>query len=349
MTDHHTPAELFTPTDPEWSSNPGRIWWTEPNLETVLPGSRTVPADAGERWQLFEGESLGVTMTSIPDASVAAVITDPPYSSGGFTRGDRMASTSNKYVLTGTQIERPDFAGDNRDQRGYLKWCVLWLDECLRITKPGGSLLMFTDWRQLPTTIDAVQAGGWVWRGIIPWDKGDGTRPRRGGFRSQAEYVVWATAGAVRTDVDECLPGWLHVLDDGELQAGWIHAPVTQADKHHITGKPTELMRQLSHICLPGELIFDPFAGSGTTGVGALLEGRRFLGVEKMGTYAEIARARLAAVEAAPNLFATGYEEPSLELVYPDPPTIVEPAQWAGGIDPDHAAAEEAARRGRDD
>jgi site-specific DNA-methyltransferase (adenine-specific) len=278
--------------------------------------------DLSARYTMLEGESLGVMMT-LPDACAAAVITDPPYSSGGFTRGDRMAGTTNKYVLTGTQIERPDFAGDNRDQRGYLKWCTLWLDECLRITRPGGSLLMFTDWRQLPTTTDAVQAGGWVWRGIVPWDKGDGTRPRRGGFRSQAEYVVWCTAGGARDDVDECLPGWLHVLD-GAVEPGWIHAPVTQADKHHITGKPTELMRALSHVCHPGELIFDPFAGSGTTGVGALLEGRRFLGVEKMPSYAAIARHRLASVIAAPSLFDETFDAPELGLEFPAP-DVVEP------------------------
>lgn len=273
--------------------------------------------DLDARSTIIEGESLRV-MQQLPDGCVAAVITDPPYSSGGFTRGDRMASTSNKYVLTGTMVERPDFAGDNRDQRGYLKWCVAWLDECLRITRPGGSLLMFTDWRQLPTTTDAVQAGGWVWRGIVPWDKGDGTRPRRGGFRSQAEYVVWATAGGARDDVDACLPGFLHVRDDGPTTPGWIFAPVTQADKHHITGKPTELMRVLAQVTLPGELIFDPFAGSGTTGVGALMEGRRFLGVEKIPSYAEVARRRLAEVEASPTLFDT-FEEIPLELDYPEP------------------------------
>lgn len=287
----------------------------------------TDPIDLSARWQVLTGEGLGV-LQRIADGSVAAVVTDPPYSSGGFTRGDRMASTSNKYVLTGTQIVRPEFAGDNRDQRGYLKWCIAWLDECLRITRPGGSLLVFTDWRQLPTTTDAVQAGGWVWRGIVPWDKGDATRPRRGGFRSQAEYVVWATAGAARTDVDECLPGFLHVVDD-VVEPGWIHAPVTQADKHHITGKPTDLMRILSHVTLPGELILDPFAGSGTTGVGALLEGRRFLGIEKTEHYAEVARARLAAVEETPSLFTgSGVEElPLFELDEParDPQDSAEP------------------------
>lgn len=289
----------------------------------ALRRGETPPDDSAPdpaRWTVLEGEMLA-HMATFPDASIDAVITDPPYSSGGFTRGDRMGTTTNKYVLTGTQVIRPDFAGDNRDQRGYLKWCITWLDECLRITKPGGSLLMFTDWRQLPTTTDAVQAGGWVWRGIVPWDKGDGTRPRRGGFRSQAEYVVWATAGGLRDDHDACLPGWIHtVADTDEPVAGWIHAPVSNADKHHITGKPTELMRELAKLVKPGELIFDPFAGSGTTGVGALLEGRRFIGCEKIPHYAQVARERLAAVVTAPTLFETPtFHADALELVYPEP------------------------------
>ena len=109
----------------------------------------------GDRYRMIHGEALR-TLLELPDAFAGAVVTDPPYSSGGFTRGDRMASTSNKYVLTGTGIQRPDFAGDNRDQRGYAKWCALWMDEALRITRPGGSLLVFTDWRQLAVTTDAV-------------------------------------------------------------------------------------------------------------------------------------------------------------------------------------------------
>jgi site-specific DNA-methyltransferase (adenine-specific) len=73
------------------------------------------------RWVLNRGDALGV-LRSMPTASVDAVITDPPYSSGGFTRGDRAGSTSTKYTLTGTQVERPEFAGDNRDQRSFGYW-----------------------------------------------------------------------------------------------------------------------------------------------------------------------------------------------------------------------------------
>jgi site-specific DNA-methyltransferase (adenine-specific) len=257
--------------------------------------------DLAAPWNLALGDALRVLM-ALPTGCADAVVTDPPYSSGGFTRGDRMGSTTNKYVQTATQIERPDFAGDNRDQRGYLVWCSVWMEEALRVVKPGGSILTFTDWRQLPVTTDAVQSGGWVWRGIVPWDKGEGTRPRRGGFRAQAEYVVWGTAGHLREDHEEYLPGFLHVAD-GQYATGSLVVPIRQADKHHITGKPTDLMRELVRIAPRGGLIVDPFAGSGTTGVAAVEQGRRFLGVEKTAEYAEISRARLAEAEAVPTLF----------------------------------------------
>lgn len=263
--------------------------------------------DTSATWQLIEGEALK-TLEQLPDQCASAIICDPPYSSGGFTRGDRMAATTNKYVQTSTQLDRPDFAGDNRDQRGYLRWCSVWMAEALRVTEVGGSLLVFTDWRQLPTTTDAVQCGGWIWRGIIPWDKGEGTRPRRGGFRSQAEYIVWATAGPLRTDHDEYLPGWL-----------W--ATIRPDERLHITSKPVAVMRELARIAPPGSLIVDPFAGAGTTGVGALEQGRRFLGVELTSSYAEIARERLAVAEATPRMFAEpsmGYDNEPLFEMAPD-------------------------------
>lgn len=238
--------------------------------------------DLDARWQIRRGEALAL-LRELPDESVDAVICDPPYSSGGFTRGDRTADTSTKYVLGDVKVVRPDFAGDNRDQRSFGYWCALWLAECLRVAKPGAPLCVFSDWRQLPSTTDAIQAGGWVWRGIVPWDKTRACRPQMGRFASQAEFVVWGTAGASadREDVG-CLPGV-------------ITGAVPRDDKHHITGKPVEVMRELVRIAPPGGLILDPFAGSGTTGVAALVEGRRFLGFEIAGAYFEVACERLEA------------------------------------------------------
>jgi site-specific DNA-methyltransferase (adenine-specific) len=239
--------------------------------------------------EIIHGEALAV-LRMLPSDSVDAVITDPPYSSGGQFRGDRMANTNDKYVQVGTQIDRPDFDGDNRDQRAYAYWSTLWLSECLRIAKPGSPVCLFTDWRQLPTTTDMLQSGGWIWRGIAPWDKTEGCRPTMGRFASQCEYVVWGSRGPMseRTEVG-CLPGVFRCY-------------LKQSDKHHVTGKPTEVMRAVNRICVPGGVILDPFCGSGTTGVAAVRDGYGFIGIEQKRAYADISRERINNAVAQPSL-----------------------------------------------
>lgn len=228
---------------------------------------------------LHGGDSLAV-LRSLPDASVDAVVTDPPYSSGGMTRGDRNAGTGSKYVTTGSSNkDLADFAGDGRDQRAYAYWCALWLSESLRVTKPQGVVLMFTDWRQLPATTDALQAGGWVWRGIVPWFK-PASRPQWGRFSASCEYVVWGSRGGMTTDLTApCLPGF--------YQAS------SPRNREHQTQKPTSVMRELVKICPEGGTVLDPFMGSGTTGVAAVAEGRRFVGVEMITDYQEVAQRRI--------------------------------------------------------
>jgi site-specific DNA-methyltransferase (adenine-specific) len=233
-------------------------------------------------WRLHLGEALAF-LRELPNDSADAVITDPPYSSGGQYRSDRIQSTAIKYTNSDTKLRRPEFAGDARDQRGFRFWSALWMSECLRIAKPGAPICVFTDWRQLPTTTDAVQAGGWVWRGIVAWDKTEAVRPVLGRFSSQCEYVVWGSKGPMPLDR---IPGVL---------PGCFRHPVKPKDKHHITGKPTPLMQDLVRICPVGGVVLDPFAGSGTTGVAALASGRRFLGCELVPEYHELATKRLEA------------------------------------------------------
>lgn len=236
---------------------------------------------------LFRGDALDV-LRGLPDASVDAVITDPPYSSGGFTRSDRSATPHKKYEQTGVAIARSSFSGDGRDPRSYLTWCALWMAEALRIVKPHGYLLTFSDWRQLPITTDAIQCGGWIWRGLVAWDKTEGSRaPHTGYFRHQCEYVVWGSNGVTRP-----------AAHGGPLP-GCFRFPTRQADKHHLTGKPTPLMRELVKIVPPGGVVLDPFMGSGTTGVAALAEGRRFIGIEMSPEYFNVARERIAAAPVA--------------------------------------------------
>lgn len=244
-----------------------------------------------ERVQLYQGDALAV-LAALPDASVDALVTDPPYSSGGAFRGDRTQDVHTKYVnsdsTSGNALEA--FSGDTRDARGYLYWCALWLSEAMRVVRPGGVCAMFTDWRQLPTTTDAIQAGGWVWRGIVPWHKPAG-RPVQGRWANSCEYVAWGTNG----------PRDLLALD-GSALPGFYQAN-SPRERDHITQKPIEVMRELVKIVPRGGVILDPFMGSGTTGVAALIEGRRFVGVELTPHFAEVAERRIrhAAGQAMPD------------------------------------------------
>jgi site-specific DNA-methyltransferase (adenine-specific) len=255
------------------------------------------------RWEMRKGDSMVALLRDTPDELFDAVITDPPYSSGGNYRGDRVTNNTNaKYQNSETEKTYPEFFGDTRDQRGFLAWSTLWLAECWRCAKPGAVIEVFTDWRQLPQTTDALQAGGWVWRGVVPWDK-VWARPQRGRFAQVAEFIVWGSKGPLADGEIRgvgCLPGVYyydasnaHDLDPPSI---W-RQPIPSDEKFHTTGKPIALLRDMAKLCIPGGLVFDPFAGSGTTGIGALESGRRFVGYEIGAEYFELARDRLAAAE----------------------------------------------------
>ena len=233
--------------------------------------------------QLLQGDALTILPT-LEANSFDALITDPPYASGGLHAAARAKPPSAKYVQGGGAQLHADFVGDERDQRSHLKWMHLWLAECARVLKDGAPVLLFTDWRQLPLTTDALQIAGFTWRGITVWDKTEGVRPQLGRFRNQAEYIVWGSKGNM--PLDRRAP----------VLPGVIRESVRKADKHHLTGKPTDLMRQLVKICEAGGRILDPFAGSGTTLVAAELEGYGWTGVEMTSHYVGNASGRLASL-----------------------------------------------------
>ena len=240
---------------------------------------------------LYLGNALDVLSSVGP---VDAIITDPPYSSGGAFRGDRMLSTKEKYQDNRQQHLYSDFAGDNRDQRAYAHWSALWLDQCLRLTRPGAVCGLFTDWRQLPTTTDALQAGGWIWRGLAAWDKTEAARPQKGRYRNQCEYLVWGSNGALR--------------DEGPCAPGVFRYSVGSEEKFRVAGKPVALLADLLAIC--GPRILDPFMGSGTGGVAAVRTGRAYVGIEIDETHFDIACRRIEEAYRQPRLFAEPVAKP---------------------------------------
>lgn len=210
-------------------------------------------------------------------SGIGAVVTDPPYSSGGAMRSDRAMATSTKYVNSDTAAYRPEFAGDNRDQRSFLAWSTLWLNAARKASTPGAVLCSFIDWRQLPVLSDAVQAGGWVWRGVAVWSKGFG-RPTPGRFSNSAEYVLWGSNGPMPER--EAYPPGI-----------FTHGPTS--NREHIAQKPDEVMRWVMQVVAPGAVVLDPFMGSGTTLRAAKDCGHKAIGIEVDERYCEIAAKRM--------------------------------------------------------
>jgi site-specific DNA-methyltransferase (adenine-specific) len=239
---------------------------------------------------LYLGDALSV-LRSLPDGAADLLLTDPPYSSGGMMRGDRTLDVHTKYVRydseSGHQLN--GFTGDNRDQLGYWFWVSLWLSECRRVTTPGGIGALFCDWRQLPVTTNALQAGGYVWRGIVPWHKPN-ARPQQGRWANACEYLVWGTNGP-RAFNGSPFPGMYSAT-----------AP-PGAQREHITQKPLRLMLDLVKIAPPKGTVLDPFMGSGTTGVAAVTLGLRFIGVELDPQHFETALRRIADAQQQGDLF----------------------------------------------
>ncbi|MDC7787380.1 DNA methyltransferase [Rhodoplanes sp. TEM] len=223
---------------------------------------------------LYLGDALEI-LTDLAPGSVGDVLTDPPYSSGGNVR-DKAMATSAKYLNYDRRGAFPEFLGDTRDQRSFLAWSTLWMLRARVLVRPGGLLVTFSDWRQLPVTTDAVQCAGWIWRGIVPWDKTEGSRPHRGRYRVQAEYAVWGSNGSRALA--------------GPVAPGVFRAPVPRV-KHHIAGKPVEVMAGLLAV-MEGPIL-DPFMGSGTVGVACVARGLPYVGIELDPAYFEVACRRL--------------------------------------------------------
>lgn len=197
------------------------------------------------------------------------VVADPPCNSGGMVRGDRTARTKNKYLTSdsGNQNKLVEFEGDTRDQRGFIAWCYMWMTEIHNKMNEGALFLCFVDWRQLPALTDAVQAAGFVWRGIIPWHKPN-SRPQPNRYSNSCEFIVWATKGG--RDIDT----------KGALYADGFFEFQPPQNRIHVTEKPVLLYRHLFQIVKPGQIVLDPFLGSASSAEAAIIEGLHFVGCE---------------------------------------------------------------------
>lgn len=246
--------------------------------DIVKDGMLTEEAVGGERWQILHGDTLKLVKSFKPGI-FDAVITDPPYASGGSRQTDKNRTTNQKYSNMRGENALPEFDGDNKDQRSWTHWMAEWLGDVRKASKQGAPICLFIDWRQYPSITDALQWAGWIWRGTAVWDKGN-CRPQKGRFRQQTEYIIWGSNGSMPVNRPvSCLPG---VFRYGNPQ-----------NRIHVTEKPLQLMKDVIHICESGGLILDPFAGAGTTILAAVEEGYQAVGIEVTDAYFKLGTDRV--------------------------------------------------------
>lgn len=236
--------------------------------------------------KLLKGNCLEVLKGLEADCADLVLI-DPPYSSGGLFAGDRKQDTRMKYTDSDFNgaARFPNFSGDNMDQRSFIQFMSIISAKLREITKDGGAIAAFIDWRNLPAMTDAIQMGGWVWRGVIVWDKGI-SRNIPGRFRNDCEYIVWASNGDMPID-------WKAAKGTKAMPGVYRVPIVAPKQRQHQTEKPVELLEGLLAIAPADGLVLDAFMGSGSTGVACMNTGRRFIGIELNGQYFETAERRI--------------------------------------------------------
>lgn len=269
----------------------------------MAPMSRTAkkPPAALPLNKILIGDSIKM-LASLPSQSVDAVFADPPYNlqlGGDLVRPDH------------SQVDAVDDDWDKfADFATYDRFTHAWLKEAKRILKPDGCLWVIGSYHNIFRVGAVLQdLGYWILNDVI-WVKANPMPNFRGKrFTNAHETLIWA---APSKDAKVCFnyEAMKHMNDDKQMRSDWM-LPICSGHerlrdgagtKVHPTQKPESLLyRVIASSTKPGDVIVDPFFGSGTTGAVAKMLGRHFIGIERDKTYAKHAEKRIAAAATAPD------------------------------------------------
>ena len=254
-------------------------------------------AAAPEVDRLHVGDCLEM-LAALPERSVDLVFADPPYNlqlGGGLTRPDQSA------------VDGVDDAWDQFDSfAAYDAFTRDWLAAVRRVMKETATLWVIGSYHNIFRVGAALQDGGFwilndvVWRKTNPMPNFKGTR-----FQNAHETLIWASKSPEARGFAFNYDALKVFNEDLQMRSDWTIPICTGAErlkgedgrKTHPTQKPEALLQRiLLATSRPGDVVLDPFFGSGTTGAVARALGRRWIGIERDETYAEAARKRIAAV-----------------------------------------------------
>ncbi len=244
-------------------------------------------------------------MNELPAGSVDAVFADPPYN-----------------LQLGGELLRPDHShvdacDDDWDKFAdfaeYDRFTTEWLKAAKRVLKPDGCLWVIGSYHNIFRVGAILQnLGFWILNDVI-WCKSNPMPNFRGKrFTNAHETLIWASTSKT---AKPCFnyEAMKNMNEDKQMRSDW-HLPICsgkerlrtdEGEKVHPTQKPLPLLyRVIMSSTKPGDVILDPFFGSGTTGAAAKLLGRHFIGVDREKTYAKHAERRIANTRAADDVEA---------------------------------------------
>ena len=236
-------------------------------------------------------------LAKLPANSVDLVFADPPY------------NLQLKGELWRPDLTHVDAVNDEWDKFSsfaeYDRFTRQWLYNCRRVLKDNGTLWVIGSYHNIYRIGSILQdLDYWILNDII-WQKANpmpnfkGTR-----FCNAHETLLWAAKSEKQTKYTFNYKGMKAGNEDLQVRSDW-HLPICTGDerlkengeKAHATQKPEALIHRVIRACSnPGDVILDPFFGTGTTGAVAKRLRRNFIGMEKESKYVDLARARINAV-----------------------------------------------------
>ena len=248
--------------------------------------------------QILAGDCVEA-LSRLPDGSVDLVFADPPYNlqlSGSLTRPDQSLV---------------DAVDDHWDQfssfASYDQFTREWLHECRRVMKPNATIFVIGSYHNIFRVGSILQdLGFWILNDLI-WRKANPMPNFRGRrFTNAHETLIWAARDADAKKYTFHYEALKAGNEDTQARSDWYFPLCTGAErlkdkdgaKTHPTQKPEGLLQKvLLSASNPGDLVLDPFFGTGTTGAVAKRFRRHFIGIEREQMYRDAAKARIDAIE----------------------------------------------------
>jgi site-specific DNA-methyltransferase (adenine-specific) len=265
-------------------------------------------AEQGKGWALVQGDCLEA-LEALPPHSVDVAFADPPYmlSNGGTTCQSGRRTSVNKGQWDASRGVVEDHAFQTR-----------WLTAVRRVLKPSGTLWVSGTQHVIFSIGFAMQELGYHLLNTITWYKPNASPNLACRFFTHStEILLWASPMKTRplghrfnykamkaeNGGKQMRDLWQIPAPEGDQVVWSVPTPGPREKVHgrHPTQKPLALLeRVLASSAARGDLVLDPFSGSGTTGVAAVKAGCRFLGLERDPAYVDLAARRMRAAQLDP-------------------------------------------------